>query len=146
MQEWHSGDEATAITRPSGESVQSEKSVPIPTGDATILRDSRARGKVKGEARKSGVMEVKGTGVSGRMVGSAVDARTNMRTEENLLDLETLAKAEAQLQAVVGWEEDAKMETVSTDETAGEMSDQVQLEAFTLLSPLHTGLLQAGES
>lgn len=69
-----------------------------------------------------------------------------MRTEENLLDLETLAKAEAQLQAVVGWEEDAKMETVSTDETAGEMSDQVQLEAFTLLSPLHTGLLQAGES
>lgn len=91
-------------------------------------------------------MEVEGTGVSGRMVGSAVDMRTNMRTEENLLDLETLAKAEAQLQAVVGWEEDEKMETVSADDTAGEVSDRVQLEAFTLLSPLHTGLLQAGES
>lgn len=90
-------------------------------------------------------MEVEGTGVSGRMVGSAV-TRTNMRTEENLLDLEMLAKAEAQLQAVVGWEEDGKMETVSADDTAGEVSDRVQLEAFTLLSPLHTGLLQAGES
>lgn len=62
-------------------------------------------------------MEVKGTGVSGKRVSDTVDKWTNTRTEKNLLDLETSAKAEAHLQAVEGWEEDEQIETVSADGT-----------------------------
>lgn len=57
-------------------------------------------------------MEGRGGGLSGRMISSVVDRQAEMRTEEDLLDLEALAKAEGQFQAVVEREEE-KIEAVS---------------------------------
>lgn len=71
-----------------------------------MLRDGRSRGMVKGEPRNSAVVQVKGGVVSGKMIGSrTVDRWSERRTEKNVLDLENLAKAEAQLQAAVECEE-----------------------------------------
>lgn len=64
-------------------------------------------------------MEVRGAEVSGRIVSSAAGGWASGRTEENLFDVETLAKAEAQLQTVVEWEEEEKVETVCADDSAG---------------------------
>lgn len=84
--------EATEIMRPLGGSVQSDKSELTPTGDTAILRDRQSRKQDERKIRKSGVMEVKGTGVSRKRVSDTVDKWPNTRTEKNLLDLETSAK------------------------------------------------------
>lgn len=93
------------------------------------------------EARRSGVT---GGGVSGRMLGSAVCVQTKMGTKESLFIWETLAEAEACPQAVIEWEEDRDREPVRADDTTGK-GVRGQREAFTLLSSVHPGLLQAGE-
>lgn len=68
---------------------------------------------------------------------------TETGTEENLFVLETLAKAEGCLQAVVEWEEDGDLEPVRADDhrEGGERSAG----GLHILSSVHTGLLQAGE-
>lgn len=97
------------------------------------------------EARKSGVTAVKGRRGFGKAAQQCSGrARTKMGTEENLFVWETLAEAEAPPQAMVEWEEDGDREPVRADDTIGRGA-RGQLEAFTLLSSVHAGLLQAGE-
>lgn len=110
-----------------------------------MLRDGRSRGMVKGEPRNSAVVQVKGGVVSGKMIGSrTVDRWSERRTEKNVLDLENLAKAEAQLQAAVECEEGEKIKTLSADDAA-QRHGQLEAPPLCLLYPQGSSKLEKAE-